>query len=199
MPADLLRLSREIKGIAETGLRFGEGDFDRERYQRLHAIASELLQAQLPDFRWPVETGYPTPKVDTRACVLHQGKVLLVKERSVGLWTLPGGWADLDATPAENCAREVLEESGYEVRVRKLLACWDKQRQGHPMQVEYVYKLVFAAELLGGEPVTSHEISEVGWFDPAELPPMCPDRGAPHYVELALRHQREPGLPTEFD
>lgn len=199
MSTDLLRLSREIKGIADTGLRYGENAYDRERYERLRELADELVRAELPDFRWPDELGYPTPKVDCRAAVIEDAKILLVRERANGLWTLPGGWADLDATPAENAVREVREESGYEVEAVKLVAAWDKQRQGHPMQAEYVYKFVFGCRLLGGEPVLSHEVEAIDWFAPDELPPMCPDRAAPHYVDLAFRHHAEPGLPTEFD
>ncbi len=199
MAHDLLALSREIKGIAETGLRYSEGSFDRERYQRLHQIASELLQSSLPDFRWPLELGYPTPKVDGRAAVVRDGRILLVRERSNGLWTLPGGWMDAGGSPSENVEREVREESGYEVRATKLIGVWDKARHGHPPEPEYTYKLIFLCELLGGEPALSHEISEVGWFDPTELPEMCPHRASPDYVALAFRHRAEPDLPTEWD
>lgn len=199
MPKDLLALSREIKGIAETGLRYSEGAFDRERYERLHEIASELLQTQVPEFRWPVEFGYPTPKIDGRAAVISDGKILLVRERSNGLWTLPGGWMDADNTPSENAVREVREESGYEVRAIKLAGIWDKAKHDHPKEIEYTYKCVFLCELLGGEPALSHEISEIGWFAPDALPEMCPHRASPDYVALAFRHHADLSLPTEFD
>lgn len=199
MPNDLLQLSREIKGVAEAGLRYAEGPYDLERYRRLHEIASELLAAGTPGFQWPVELGYNTPKVDSRAAVIRDGRILMVREEANGLWTLPGGWCDVDCSPSENAVREVHEETGYEVEAGKLLACWDKDRQGHPRQPEYVYKLVFACRLLGGELAKSHEILEVAWVDPARLPEMCPYRAAPHYVELAFRHAADPSLPTEFD
>lgn len=199
MSHDLLALSREIKGIAETGLRYTEGGFDRERYERLHEIASELLQSHIPDFRWPVEYGYPTPKIDSRAAVIHEGKILLVRERVNGLWTLPGGWMDAGQSPSENAVREVLEESGYEVSIRKLAGIWDKAKHGHPAEIEYTYKCIFLCELLGGEPKLSLEISEVGWFTPDDLPEMCPHRASPDYVALAFRHHAKPDLPTECD
>ncbi len=201
MSKDLLALSREIKGIAETGLRYSEGAFDRERYERLHQIASELLQAEVPGFAWPVEFGYPTPKVDSRAAVVQEGKILLVRERSNGLWTLPGGWMDADHSPSENAVREVLEESGYHVRVTKLVAVWDKAKHGHPPEPEYTYKFLFLCQLLGGgdPPGHDHEISEVGWFTPADLPPLCPHRASPEYVTAAFRHHADLSLPTECD
>lgn len=199
MSHDILALSREIKGIAEAGLHYGDSEFDRERYQRLHEISSELLSSKIPDFKWPAEVGYQTPKLDTRGIVIRDRKVLLVHEASVGMWTFPGGWADCDQTPSENVIREVREESGYEVAATKLLAFWDKQKQGHPLQLEYIYKASFACTIVGGEPKTSHETDAVEWFDVNDLPEMCPHRGAPHYVELALRHLKNPSLPTEFD
>jgi len=199
MKNDILALSREIKGIAECGLHYGDSEFDKERYRRLHEIAAELLHAKLPDFQWPAEIGYLTPKLDTRGIIIRDGKVLLVREASIGKWTFPGGWADVNLTPSENVIREVREESGYEVEATKMLAFWDKQKQGHPLQLEYIYKVSFACTIIGGEAKTSHETDAVEWFDVHDLPEMCPHRGAPHYVELALRHLENPDLPTEFD
>lgn len=199
MSNDLLAVSRELKSMAEAGLRYSEGPYDLERYRRLHEIASELLAAQAHDFRWPVEIGYATPKVDVRAAVIREGKILLVREASSGQWTLPGGWADLNASPAENAAREVLEEAGIIVRVQKLIACWDKDRQGHPRQPEHVYKLVFLCQPTGGELTVSHETDAADWFLPHALPDLCPYRAAAHYIALAFTHAADPALPTAFD
>ena len=162
-------------------------------------LVGPLLAAQARDFRWPVEIGYATPKVDVRAAVIRQGKILLVREASSRQWTLPGGWADLNASPAENAAREVLEEAGIIVEVKKLIACWDKDRQGHPRQPEHVYKLVFLCEPTGGQLTTSHETDAADWFLPEELPNLCPYRAAAHYIELAFTHAADPALPTAFD
>ncbi|MEK7951016.1 NUDIX hydrolase [Luteolibacter soli] len=199
MPKDLLEVSRELKSMAEAGLRYSDGPYDLERYKRLHEIASELLTAEDREFRWPVEIGYATPKVDVRAAVIREGKILLVREASSGQWTLPGGWADLNASPAENAAREVLEEAGIVVEVRKLIACWDKDRQGHPRQPEHVYKLVFLCEATGGELTLSHETDGADWFSPDALPDLCPYRAAAHYIDLAFTHAAQPELPTAFD
>ena len=199
MPHDLLALSREIKGIAETGLRYGDNEFDRQRYERLHTIASELLASELPDFRWPVELGYPTPKVDARGAVIDQGRILLVREACNGLWTMPGGWMDAGHTPTENVIREIEEESGYRAEVIKLAGIWDKACHHHPPEPEYSYKMIFLCRLLGGEPEPDHEILEVAWFTPDALPEMCPDRASPAYVHLAFHHHADPSLPTEVD
>jgi ADP-ribose pyrophosphatase YjhB (NUDIX family) len=199
-PLDWIALSRELKSIAEAGLRFAESEFDRERYRRLHEISSLPISAVAPDFKWPHEFGYATPKVDVRAAVVDEnGRILLVQESSSGLWTLPGGWADLNISPAQNAVKETREESGIEIEAVKLIACWDKDLQGHPRQPEHVYKLVFLCRAVGGELANSHETSGADYFGAGDLPSLCPHRAARHYLELAWRHAASPSLPTEFD
>ncbi|MEO7100111.1 MAG: NUDIX hydrolase [Luteolibacter sp.] len=199
-PPDWIALSRELKSIAEAGLRYSEGPYDIERYQRLHEISSLPVQAAVPDCKWPQEFGYATPKVDTRAAVINENKrILLVQEAASGLWTLPGGWADLNGSPSENAVKEVREESGMDVEVIKLIACWDKDRQGHPRQPEHVYKLVFLCRIIGGKLTTSHETTGADFFPADALPPLCPHRAARHYLDLAWKHAVNPALPTAFD
>lgn len=198
---DWITLSRELKSLAEAGLHYGENAYDRERYQRLHELASLPMQWAVPDFKWPHEFGYATPKVDVRGAVIHpEGGILLVQEAASGLWTLPGGWADLNGSPAENAVKEVREESGLEVEAVKLIACWDKDRQGHPKQPEHVYKLVFLCHWTGrGQLTTSHETTGADFFFRDNLPPLCPHRAALHYLDLAWQHAADPSLPTLFD
>src|SRR5207248_10783872 len=103
------------------------------------------------------EGGYATPKVDVRAAVFRDDKVLLVQERSDGGWTLPGGWCDVGEAPGVAAAREVEEESGYRVRTAKLLAVYDKLRHEHPPESLHAYKLFFRCDLIGGAAATSNE------------------------------------------
>ncbi len=199
-PLDWIALSRELKSIAEAGLRFSEGVYDRERYLRLHELSSLPLQATAPDFQWPQEFGYATPKVDVRAAVIdEQDRILLVQEAESGLWTLPGGWADLNVSPSQNAVKEVREESGLDVEVLKLIACWDKDLQGHPRQPEHIYKLMFSCQVIGGKLATEHETMDANFFAMSHLPPLCPHRAALHYLELAFQHAANPSLPTSFD
>ena len=201
----VLDLSRRLLALSQTGLHFSQEEYDRERYREMAQIAGELLaleSALSPEKLravWLVEDGYATPKVDVRGAVFRGDQVLMVQERVDGKWTLPGGWADLNASPAENAAREVLEEAGIVVTVKKLIACWDKDRQGHPRQPEHVYKLVFLCEATGGELTLSHETDGADWFSPNALPDLCPYRAAGHYVTLAFTHAAQPDLPTLFD
>jgi ADP-ribose pyrophosphatase YjhB (NUDIX family) len=145
------------------------------------------------------DRGYATPKIDVRAAVISENRILLVRERSDGLWTMPGGWADVGDSPSIAAVRETREESGYEVRVTKLIALLDRDRHGHPPIPHHAYKVFFLCELIGGEPVTSSETDQVGFFPENELPPLSLTRLVPSEVALAFQHHRNPQLPTAFD
>lgn len=200
-----MRWAQRIQSIAQTGLTYAREPYDRERYQELRALAVEMAASEAgrpqDELRavFAVGTGYPTPKVDVRAVVFRGEEILLVREARNGHWTLPGGWADVGDTPAAAAERETLEESGYRVRARKLLALLDKSRHEHPPSLDYTYKVLIGCELLGGEPATSHEIDAVGFFARSSLPPLDLDRTTPGQIELAYAHAADPGRPADFD
>lgn len=203
-----LSWSRELQAIAQTGLTFARDPYDRERYEMLRALASQIMAAHTAapaeriEALFESEWGYTTPKVDVRAAVFDErGRILMVRETSDGgRWTLPGGWADVNLTPAENVVKEVREESGFEVRVRKLAAVWDRDRQGHPPAVFSCCKFFFLCDLVGGNAATSVETSEVGWFGEHELPDaLSLARVLPTQVRRMFVHARDATLPTEFD
>ena len=125
----------------------------------------------------------------------------MVRETSDGgRWTLPGGWADVNRTAAENAVKEALEESGYAVRVLKLAALWDRTRQRHPAGLFSCAKVFFVCEPIGGAATTSHETSEVGWFAEADLPQdLSLARVLPQQLARMFAHWRDPALPTDFD
>jgi ADP-ribose pyrophosphatase YjhB (NUDIX family) len=201
-----LRWARELQAIAQTGLAYDPNVYDRERYEAVARVAVELLAAGSGA---PVETvarlfvregGYATPKVDVRGVVFLGDALLLVRERSDGLWTLPGGWADVNETPSEAVEREVREESGYSTRATKLLAAYDRDAQGHPPMQYSVYKLLFLCEPLGDpEPLTGHEVGEVGFYREGEEPPLSLSRVTPAQLRRVWEHRRRPDLPADFD
>lgn len=119
-----------IQSIAQAGLAYGENEYDRERYEELRKIAAEMISCEM---EIPVEkvtaffcneTGYQTPKVDTRAAVFENGKILLVHEKN-DTWSLPGGWCDVDQSVASNVIKETREEAGLSVTADKLIAVQD--------------------------------------------------------------------------
>ncbi len=191
-------LIKEIRAIAQTGIYYTRDPYDHERYERLIAIGNLLYSKvsssdveAIERFFIP-EKGYATPKVDLRACVIKEGRVLLVRERSNGKWTLPGGWADQNESPKEGIVREVLEESGFAIKVISLYAIKDRDR--HPYTPKYpvsVYKLFFTAEVTGGEPRDNIEISHIDFFDVDSLPPLSEDRVLAEDIIEGMNHYRE--------
>ena len=205
---DWLTWARELQAIAQTGLTFSRDPYDRERYEALSALAARMFAARTdaPVERiaklFAGETGYATPKIDVRAAVFDaRERLLMVRETSDGgRWTLPGGWADVNRSAAENAVKEALEESGYAVCVLKLAALWDRTRQGHPAGVFSCAKAFFICEPTGGAATTSHETSEVGWFAEADLPQdLSLARVLPRQLARTFAHRRDPALPTDFD
>ena len=175
----VLEISRELAAIAQAGITYSADPFDRERFHRLREIASEVMRlAGKAEFEWPIEIGYSTPKVDVRGVVFRDSDVLLIKEAASGKWTLPGGWADVNLTPAENVERECLEESGYEVKARLITAVVDRDRAGYPANPHSIYKIFFLCDLCGGAPRVSHETSEVAFFPVDALPELDSHRSS---------------------
>jgi ADP-ribose pyrophosphatase YjhB (NUDIX family) len=149
-------------------------------------------------------SGFPaaTLKIGVRGAVFDEaGRILMVRERvDAGRWTLPGGWAEVNQTPAQSVAREVFEESGYVVRATKLASVWDRGRQNHPAGSFSVVRLFFLCALQGGEARTSLETSEVGWFGEHEIPAdLSVARIFPRQIGRMFEHRRNPGLATDFE
>jgi ADP-ribose pyrophosphatase YjhB (NUDIX family) len=197
-----------MQALAQTGLTFTRDPYDRERYARLRTLAAEIVAAQagldIPDVEalFAIEAGYATPKLDVRGAVLHDDRLLLVREAADdGRWTLPGGWADVNESPATAVTKEVREESGYEVRVRKLAAVWDRSRHAHvPRHPFHIWKLFFVCDILGGAARTGLETSEVAFFAESDLPAdLSVGRVLRWQLHRMFAHARQPELATEFD
>ena len=205
---DWLVWAREIQATAQTGLAFTRDPYDAERYHALQRLPARIMAAHTAadltriEALFESESGYASPKVGVRAAVFDErGRVLMVRETADhGRWTLPGGWAEVNQTPAESVVREVFEESGYHVRPLKLAAVWDRARQKHPPAPYSVVRLFFVCALEGGEATTSLETSAIGWFPEEALPAdLSLGRVLPEQVARMFAHWRDPALPTDFD
>jgi ADP-ribose pyrophosphatase YjhB (NUDIX family) len=209
MPSDepqWLRIARELRAIAQTGLAFTADRFDRQRYERVRELAASMLaQGSGEHYDVIIEIlregwGYATPKVDVRGAAFVDGRVLLVREISDGKWTLPGGWADVNQSAAECVVREFAEESGFEARTLKLAAVRDYQRSGHPPRnVDSIYKMFFICEITGGAARASDETSEATFFPRDSLPPLSLGRTTAAQIDRMFHHAEHPNLPTDFD
>ncbi len=202
---DWLGWGRRLQAIAQTGLTYAGSAYDTERYEEIREIAAELMAAHFNASAAEVldlmsrDTGYATPKVDVRAAVFQADRILLVREREDGCWTLPGGWADVGDSPAKAVVREVKEESGYDVRVTKLAALFDRDLHGHPPIPWHAYKGFFLCEVTGGEPANSTETDGVGFFAVNELPPLSLTRINEEEIRHLFDHSRHPEWPASFD
>lgn len=205
MDMQWLQWTRRLQAIAQAGLTYSKDVYDQERFAELRQISVEMMSAYtgVPEQKvadlFANETGYPTPKVDVRAFVIRDGRVLLVKEISDGKWSLPGGWADIGSTPGENAVKEVKEESGLDVRPVRLLAVWDRDRHPHPPHANYIYKIFILCEIVGGELQTSVETSEVGFFALDELPELSDDRVTPWQLQELFRIAHDDSAMAAFD
>jgi ADP-ribose pyrophosphatase YjhB (NUDIX family) len=198
--------ARTIQALAQTGLTYSKNEFDTERYQRLMEIAAEMVESQTDlskdqiRYSFSMQPGYATPKVDVRGAVVQEGKILLVQERSDGRWSMPGGWADVGDVPSRAVAREVREESGFQVRVDKVIGLLDANRfLFAPMEFYHAYKMIFLCSITGGKARPSNETLAVGFFDPSALPPLSSMRTDRQILKEVFAHVEDPARPTAFD
>jgi ADP-ribose pyrophosphatase YjhB (NUDIX family) len=195
-----------LQAIAQNGLTFSTNPYDVDRYTAIRQTATEMLAAgsgaevSLIGGLLGADTGYATPKVDVRGVVFRQDALLLVRERSDGRWSLPGGWADVGESPAESVVREVYDESGFRTRAVRLLAVFDRSKHGHePPHPFHVYKLFFQCDILGGDARESMETDAVGFFGQHEIPELSIARVTPGQIRRLFERHRQPELPADFD
>jgi len=170
--------AEELRGLATVGLLYATNDYDRERYTRLRRIAAELFAAtdtrEADDIErlYSGEIGYATPKVTAETAVFNEhGEVLLIRRADNGLWALPGGVLEVGEPAAVGAIREVREEAGVEVCIRRLLGITDS-RHCRGLLANYHYHISFLGEPIGGTLATSHETTGVGYFPESALPPL---------------------------
>jgi ADP-ribose pyrophosphatase YjhB (NUDIX family) len=206
MEPNWLRWAKRLAALAQDGLTYSDNEYETDRYNQIRQIAAEMmaagsdLDAKAFIGLFSREQGYATPKVDVRGAAFRDGKILMVKEKIDDAWTLPGGWADPCQSASEAVAREVFEESGFEVRVVKLAAVYDRSKHPHlPLMPFHLYKLFFLCEITGGAPTESHETTGVEFFAEDTIPPLSISRTLPFQIARMFDHRRNRALPTDFD
>ncbi len=200
-----IELIKKIQAIAFAGLEYCENDFDRERYVELKKLSQQLF-AELTDTSiekienlFANEVGYQTPKVDVRAVVFKENKILMVKEKIDGRWSIPGGWADIGHSPSEIAIKEAKEEAGAEVRPVRLLAVIDKLKHDYPISPFHIYKLFIQCELLNDAISSGTETSDVNFFSIENLPPLSAARITEEQISMLFRLWENPSEQVVFD
>jgi ADP-ribose pyrophosphatase YjhB (NUDIX family) len=201
-----IRWGRELQAIAQTGLHFAQSEYDRERYEQILKLSAEIFEQYSGADSEKIlnlfdrQSGYATPKVDVRGVVFREGKLLLVRESSDGLWTLPGGWADVNDSPSEAVEREIAEESGFIAKAKKVIAVFDRAKHPHvPPFPFHIYKLFIECDLVGGKPNTTMETSGVAFFGLEEIPPLSISRVTPEQIAFCFERHHSPNAPCAFD
>lgn len=205
-PLDWFAIASQLKTISQAGKFFAKDDYELKRHEDIETICAQIVAGHTQSAYDEVlglmqqDSGYPTPKVDCRGVVFRDDKVLLVLERADGGWTLPGGWCDQGLTPAQNVVREFREESGYEVRVIRPLAVYDRDNQGHtPPYLFSIYKLFFLCQITGGAPQSSDETSDVRFFSMDDIPPLSKGRTLEAQLHRFYEQYKTGDLTVDFD
>lgn len=194
-----------IQSIAQAGLQYGKDKFDLERYEELREIAAEMMVAKtdIPTEKiydlFCNETGYQTPKVDTRAAIFVNGEILLVHENN-GTWSLPGGWCDVDQSVASNTEKEVREETGLIVDSEKVIAVQDWRRHNVRNYAYGVIKIFVLCKYLGGEFKKNMETTEIGYFNRENIPQnLAVEKTSYEQIMMCFDAYENSDLPTLFD
>lgn len=201
-----LTYAKRLQAIASTGASFTKDRYDRERYDEIAQISLEMIAqlGQVPvqridDLVGPYATGYTTPKVDVRGAVFHENGILLVREKSDGLWALPGGFAEVGLTPAQNVAKEIQEEAGLIVDVEALIGVRHKPKEQYAPDARDFYKLFFACTCRSeiSDP-RDPDIADWGYFQPDDIPDLSTGRTILGDIEMAFSYRDTPGKATFF-
>jgi 8-oxo-dGTP pyrophosphatase MutT (NUDIX family) len=207
--SDLLRWAETLSGIARTGLGFTQSLYERERFEEVLKVASDIRAAAIEEaesdalFEEWLSTvgegvgGYITPKTAVAAVVGNDdGEILLTQRADSGWWLYPVGWADVGYSPSEVAVKEAYEETGIECEPVELIAVLDGLRLGFARTP--LYTLVFHCKMLGGE-LRGHplETRTVGFYPRDNLPQ--PLAGAHRWVDVAFAAIDGEHPPCSFD
>ena len=199
-----LEWAKELQFIAQAGLTYTKDPFDKERFERIREIAAEIvsLQGRLPLAQvkdlFCNETGFQTPKLDTRAAIFKDDKILLVEEND-GTWSLPGGWVDVMETVKSNTVKEVKEEAGLDVEAVRVIALHDRNLHNQPPYAYNVCKVFVLCEVKGGCFHPNIETVGSGYFGLDELPPLSVDKNSYQQIEMCFAARSDKNWQVEFD
>ena len=194
----------ELQSLAQAGLFYGKDVFDLERYQRIREISAEMVvyQSGFPKDRvlelFCSDSGYQTPKIDTRAAIFRDDKILLVQERN-GTWSLPGGWCDVNASVKENTVKEVKEEAGLDVTADLVIAVQDRDKHNLPVYLYRICKIFMLCSILGGEFQNNSETLDSRFFALDALPSLATEKNNYEQIKMCFDAYHSEHWVTQFD
>jgi ADP-ribose pyrophosphatase YjhB (NUDIX family) len=199
-----LKLAMEIQSLAQNGLTYSNNVFDTERYERLRRIPAGMISihTELPAEKvqnlFCNETGYQTPKLDTRAAIFKNNQILLVHENN-GTWSLPGGWVDVLESVRSNTIKEVKEETGLDAVAKRLIAVQDRNQHNQPVYAYGVCKIFVLCEATGGRFAANSETTETEYFSLDELPLLTEEKNTKAQIEMCFAAAQDETWQVRFD
>lgn len=199
-----LQWAIELQSLAQAGLTYGKDVYDMERYERIREISAEMV-SHMSDI--PIEkvknlfcneTGYQTPKLDTRAAIFENGKILLVRENN-GKWSLPGGWCDINVSIAENAVKETKEEAGLDVVVDRVIAIQDRAKHNLPVYAYGVCKVFVQCSVIGGQFERNIETTEYRYFSENDLPELATEKNNEEQIKMCFESYHADEWKTLFE
>ena len=181
----------ELQSLAQAGLTYGKDVYDKERYERIRDISAEMLALKTDISIDKVktlfcnETGYQTPKLDTRAAIFEDDKILLVKEKN-GKWSLPGGWVDVNVSVGDNIIKETKEEAGLDVKIDKVIAVQDRAKHNLPVYAYGICKVFALCSVTGGEFTDNIETTEYQYFAENDLPDLATEKNNEEQIKMCF-------------
>ncbi|MDD6084915.1 MAG: NUDIX hydrolase [Oscillospiraceae bacterium] len=194
----------ELQALAQSGLYYGKDKFDIERYQRIREISAEMLsyKTEIPYEKvydiFCTDTGYQTPKIDTRAAIFKDNKILLVHEAN-DTWSLPGGWVDVNLSVEENTIKEVKEEAGIDAVVKKIIAVQDREKHNRPIYAYKVCKIFSLCEATGGSFTENIETTGYDYFKLENLPKLAEEKNNEEQIKMCFECYKSEYWETLFD
>ena len=200
-----LKWAIEIQSLAQAGLTYTDNVYDIERYERLREIAAEIIEEKSNISLEKVkdlfcnENGYQTPKIDTRAAIFKDDKILLTHENN-GTWSLPGGWCDVLESVASNTIKEVKEETGLDVETIKIIAVQDRNKHNKPIYAYGVCKIFVLCNVIGGKFIENIETTEIKYFSLDEIPNnLAEEKTNNEQIEMCFKAYKDEKWQTQFD
>lgn len=199
-----LEWAKELQFLAQVGLTYTKDDFDKERFVRIREIAAEMVSMQSGLSLSKVknlfcnETGFQTPKLDIRAAIFEDDKILLVRERN-NTWSMPGGWVDVMQTIKSNTIKEVKEEAGLDVEAVRIIALQDRNLHNRPPYAYNVCKVFVLCEVLDGSFQPNIETLESRYFGLDELPILAEEKNNREQVEMCFSAYKDENWQVKFD
>lgn len=200
-----LKWAMEIQSIAQAGLAYTNNPYDIERFERLREISAEMM-AEKTDINLDKvkglfcnETGYQTPKIDTRAAIFKDGRILLVHENN-GTWSLPGGWCDVLESVKSNTIKEVKEETGLDAEAVRIIAIQDRNKHNKPLYAYGICKIFVLCNVIGGKFLENIETTEIKYFSLEEIPSnLAEEKTSREQIEMCFEAFNNENWQTQFD